>query len=151
MYDPNAAYFEHKTVMIPADEKRHRGGEDAADASDTILAVGDGVGSWALKGIDPGIFSSKMTETIVSDYLENPENDAKSHIRKGCAEAAVGSEGGSATVVAAKLHNDRYLEVSTLGDCGMIIFRPLKGDRLGYVYETKPFQHMFNAPAQCGT
>ena len=33
----------------------------------------------------------------------------------------------------------------------MSLFRPLKGDRLGFVYETFPFQHMFNAPFQCGT
>lgn len=41
------AYFEYKTVIIPANDKRHRGGEDSADANDTYLVVADGVGGWA--------------------------------------------------------------------------------------------------------
>ena len=38
------AYFVHKTVIIPHDEKKFRGGEDAAATSDTVLVCADGVG-----------------------------------------------------------------------------------------------------------
>jgi serine/threonine protein phosphatase PrpC len=41
------SYFLHKTVIIPADDKKFRGGEDAAKATDSLLVVADGVGGWA--------------------------------------------------------------------------------------------------------
>jgi hypothetical protein len=45
--EPSLFYFEHKTVIIPHDEKKFRGGEDAASTSDRLLVVADGVGGWA--------------------------------------------------------------------------------------------------------
>ena len=65
----DAAYFEHKTVIIPADDKRDKGGEDSADACDNMLVVGDGVGGWILQGIDSSIYSKKLTAAIVEDHL----------------------------------------------------------------------------------
>jgi len=149
-YNSDAAYFEHKTVIIPADLKRETGGEDSADSCDNMLVVADGVGGWSLQGIDPAIFSSKLTSSIVEDHTKNPNSDPKSHVRAGCA-AAIDHSQGSATAVAVKVKNEFYLTISTLGDCGAVIFRPLKGDRLSFLYETFPAQHMFNAPFQCGT
>jgi len=43
----NGAYFHHKTVNIPHDEKIDRAGEDAAEASESLLVLADGVGGWA--------------------------------------------------------------------------------------------------------
>ena len=63
-YKPGA-YFEFKTVIIPADEKKFRGGEDSADGTDTMLIVADGVGGWILQGIDPGYFSRELTKSAV--------------------------------------------------------------------------------------
>jgi hypothetical protein len=40
------AYFESRTILIPHDDKIHRGGEDSAHAIDTLIAVADGVGGW---------------------------------------------------------------------------------------------------------
>jgi protein phosphatase PTC7 len=60
--------FIHKTVIIPHDSKKHRGGEDAASTSDNILVVADGVGGWANKGVNPGLYSKLLTETIVQLY-----------------------------------------------------------------------------------
>jgi protein phosphatase PTC7 len=54
----------HKTVIIPADEKKFRGGEDAARASDSLLVVADGVGGWANSGVNPGIYSNDIVEGI---------------------------------------------------------------------------------------
>lgn len=41
----------------PHDEKVHKGGEDAWTASERLIAVADGVGGWADRGVDSGIFS----------------------------------------------------------------------------------------------
>ncbi len=40
------AYFESRTIIIPHDDKIHRGGEDSAHATDTMITVADGVGGW---------------------------------------------------------------------------------------------------------
>jgi hypothetical protein len=45
--EPLGAYFSHKTVIIPADDKRDRAGEDAAEATNDLLVLADGVGGWA--------------------------------------------------------------------------------------------------------
>jgi protein phosphatase PTC7 len=54
------AYFISKTIIIPHDEKKHRGGEDAAATDETILVVADGVGGWANHGVNPGIYSRAL-------------------------------------------------------------------------------------------
>jgi len=54
--------FQSKTVIIPHDDKKHRGGEDAADSCDTLLTVADGVGGWGLRGVNPGLFSMELTK-----------------------------------------------------------------------------------------
>jgi serine/threonine protein phosphatase PrpC len=59
------AYFRHKTVIIPHDSKVHRGGEDAAAGSDTVLVVADGVGGWIKQKVDPGHYSRLLTKTIL--------------------------------------------------------------------------------------
>lgn len=53
----SGAYFESKTVIIPHDDKIHRGGEDSAHVCDTLITVADGVGGWARHGVNPGLFS----------------------------------------------------------------------------------------------
>lgn len=45
---------------IPHPDKQQKGGEDAGLATDTFLAVADGVGGWAESGIDPGIYSKNL-------------------------------------------------------------------------------------------
>ena len=42
----HGAYFESRTIIIPHDDKIHRGGEDSAHATDTMITVADGVGGW---------------------------------------------------------------------------------------------------------
>jgi serine/threonine protein phosphatase PrpC len=58
------AYFSHKTVIIPADEKINRAGEDAAEASEDFLVLADGVGGWANQGIDPGFYSRHLVSQL---------------------------------------------------------------------------------------
>jgi hypothetical protein len=80
----SGAYFESRTVIIPHDEKIDRGGEDSAHACDTLITVADGVGGWANQGVNPGLFSKKLTRGIRDFHLENPglstrELTVKSH------------------------------------------------------------------------
>lgn len=64
-FDPGA-YFHSKTIIIPHDDKKYRGGEDAAAADENLLVVADGVGGWALQGIDPGLFSKSLVKNVLS-------------------------------------------------------------------------------------
>jgi protein phosphatase PTC7 len=50
--------------MIPHKDKAYKGGEDAFYISDSLLVVADGVGGWAKKGIDPGLFSKELCKLI---------------------------------------------------------------------------------------
>jgi protein phosphatase PTC7 len=70
-YSPGA-YFESATVIIPHDDKIHRGGEDSAHVCDTLITVADGVGGWANSGVDPGFFSKKLTRGIRDFHLDDP-------------------------------------------------------------------------------
>ena len=49
---------------MPHDDKVHKGGEDAFTVSKTLIAVADGVGGWARRGVDPGLFSKQLTKDI---------------------------------------------------------------------------------------
>ena len=84
-YKPGA-YFEYKTVIIPKDETKHRGGEDSADGSDSMLVVADGVGGWSELGIDPGYFSRRLTESAVENFHENHADitSAGTSLKHGC-------------------------------------------------------------------
>lgn len=67
--------------MQPHYAKRHKGGEDAACLSPSLLCVADGVGGWAESGIDPAIYSKRLCALIdglyqsQSDiYMASPRN-----------------------------------------------------------------------------
>lgn len=49
--------FAGGVACLPHDDKVHKGGEDGWAASERLIAVADGVGGWAEKGVDPGLFS----------------------------------------------------------------------------------------------
>lgn len=46
--------------VLPHMQKRHKGGEDAAVLTETVLAVADGVGGWAENGVDPANYSRRL-------------------------------------------------------------------------------------------
>ena len=122
-----------------------RGGEDSADATDSMMIVADGVSAWSLMGHDPGLFSKKLTADAIEDSQKNRNKSPVNIILDACRTAAVDNV-GSATVSAIKVRNQKYLSLANLGDSGVAIFRPVAGDRLEFVFETEPTQHMFNSP-----
>ena len=78
------SFFQSKTVIIPHDDKRFRGGEDSADSNDFILTVADGVGGWALRGVNPGDYSRDLTHTVVGMAKEDTNRTPHDLIVEAC-------------------------------------------------------------------
>ena len=55
-------------TQIPHYKKRERGGEDGCLLEEEIVAVADGVGGWARKGVDPGLFAKELCLNVWNDY-----------------------------------------------------------------------------------
>ena len=119
-YNPGS-FFQSKTVIIPHDDKRHRGGEDSASSNDHVLAVADGVGGWANKGVNPGLFSTELTNAIIGLSEEHPDQSAHQLLFMGCNHAAQLYQ-GTATVVAIRLLEGLKIERANLGDSGYPLF-----------------------------
>mmetsp|Transcript_31159 Transcript_31159/g.30611 ORF Transcript_31159/g.30611 Transcript_31159/m.30611 type:complete len:115 (+) Transcript_31159:123-467(+) len=114
--------------MIPHNDKKDRGGEDAYFASDRLMVVADGVGGWAKKGVNPAFFSRRLAALLGEKHQEEPGRDMKKALRSSCIEAS-DEHIGSSTVVLMKFDEEQGNRVQTvnLGDCGYIILRLEKG------------------------
>jgi protein phosphatase PTC7 len=158
------ARFVHKTIIIPHDDKKFRAGEDAASTIDQMLVVADGVGGWANKGVNPGLYSRKLTETIVSAFssMSPSEQDAvdlKDLVHKSN-HIAADAHLGSATCTVVRLKDAHTLETVNVGDSGYSIHRRNVNadtdanadttDSLEVVYASVPGQKGFNFPYQLG-
>lgn len=149
------ARFVHKTIIIPHDSKKFRGGEDAASTIDTMLVVADGVGGWANKGVNPGLYSRKLTETITTSFskLTSAEQDVvdlKKLVHRSN-HIAADAHLGSATCTVVRLKDANTLETLNVGDSGYSIHR--RSDQTGdlrVVYSSIPGQKGFNFPYQLG-
>ena len=135
VYAGSGAFFQSKTVIIPKDDKKHRGGEDSADSTDQVLAVADGVGGWVKKGINPGLFSAKLTRSLVEASEAGPALRPRDLIKVGCNTAAAEFQ-GSATVVALKLAEDMTIQGANLGDSGYALFHVRPDDTLEMYFRT---------------
>ena len=71
------AYFLSKTIIIPHDDKKYRGGEDAAASDDNMLIVADGVGGWERHGIDPGVYSKSLVKHVLQRKKERPTENIR--------------------------------------------------------------------------
>jgi protein phosphatase PTC7 len=169
---PRNYRFAHKTIIIPHDQKKFRGGEDAASTTSEMLVVADGVGGWANKGVNPGLYSRKLTKTITSEYLklspaEQDTINLKSLVHKSN-HAAADQHLGSATCTVVRLKDASTLETVNIGDSGYSIHRrrvekddgetengssdntELNPSDLEVVYASVPGQKGFNFPYQLG-
>lgn len=153
------ARFVHKTIIIPHDDKKFRAGEDAASTTDHMLVVADGVGGWANKGVNPGLYSRKLTETIVSAFTsmspsQQDDVDLKDLVHKSN-HIAADEHLGSATCTVVRLKDANTLETLNVGDSGYSIHRRKEEsdtdtDNLKVVYASVPGQKGFNFPYQLG-
>ena len=107
-----AAHFLSRTVLIPHDDKRKTGGEDAASTSSNALVVADGVGGWANQGVNPGNFSRELAQRIVhavdgkeSTRRSNATPSLKDLIQK-CNMETAAQHLGSATCTTLTLTDD---------------------------------------------
>jgi protein phosphatase PTC7 len=154
------AYFIHKTVIIPHDQKKHRGGEDAAAASDTVLVVADGVGGWARQNINPGLYSKLLTETIIELA---PKNQSLKDLVHEANWIAASKHLGTATCTTLKITGNSTISTLNVGDSGYSIHRVRRLARgigsdsdikekhsINLLYASKAGQKRFNYPHQLG-
>ena len=91
--------FRHGSANLPHREKRHKGGEDAYLASNDLVVVADGVGSWELDfGIDSGRFSKQLVTDIKYLFEQDPKRKMKQIIQEA---VEANEEIGTTTVLAA--------------------------------------------------
>lgn len=131
-------------AMRPHPNKVASGGEDAyIIEGDTWAGVADGVGGWALSGIDSGLYSRElMANCGLLAKLENGvPNPTKIIIKAVEKTKAV----GTCTAVLATLHK-QTLYVANLGDSGFLVVR--NGNVLA---RSTPMQRGFNFPYQIGS
>ena len=70
--------------------------------------MADGVGGWALQGVDPGFFSRKLTSSAVEELTLNPNANARDLNIAGCEKASAAFT-GSATVVSVMIENQEFI------------------------------------------
>ena len=169
----NQYRFVHKTVIIPHDDKKFRGGEDSASTSDHMLIVADGVGGWASKGINPGLYSNLLTNTILTKFnttldknihmtIDDPKLNNDNYLTELVHESneeAAAKHLGSATCTVLRLLNSNLLETLNVGDSGYSIHRRVTSSddassgldgSLEVFYASTPGQKGFNYPYQLG-
>ncbi|KAL3522295.1 hypothetical protein ACH5RR_015129 [Cinchona calisaya] len=122
-------------------------GEDAhfICEEEQTIGVADGVGGWAKKGIDSGIYARELMDNAVFLIQEKqPENGAVNP-KKVLNEAFLNTEAkGASTACIIKL-KDNFLHAVNLGDSGFLVIRD------GKIVYNSPFQQSgFNCPFQLG-
>jgi serine/threonine protein phosphatase PrpC len=150
------AYFVSKTIIIPNDEKKDRGGEDAAATSNTAIVVADGVGGWLRHNIDPGYYSRLLTETVVRLAAESKTTRPLAEIVHDANIYASRQHLGTATCTTLRITDESTVSTLNIGDSGYSIHRITpspdgdKKPRIGLLFASKPGQKQFNFPDQIG-
>ena len=147
--------FKGGVSIIPHDDKVAKGGEDALTASKTLIAVADGVGGWARRGVDPGLFSKQLTKDIQALY---DEHGSKMTLKEILVDAVkMNTNQGSSTAVLASLEEPNIMKTTNLGDSGYVIYSAARSEAdqnetvLTKVFRSEEQQYRFNFPYQCGT
>ena len=152
-------YFNFGLCMLPHQDKKHKGGEDASVANGELLCVCDGVGGWASQGIDPADFSRALAGNvgrIFAEQMKNPKLDQMINVIHKPGELldqAVSSSSpvGSSTCVIAMLDADKMkVHTANLGDSSYMWLRK-SGVDLDCLYRAKEQTMGFNFPKQVGT
>lgn len=139
-------------AVVPHPDKAHReyklppyvGGEDAYFVDDEagILGVADGVGGWASKGIDPGIFSRQLMSFAAEEAKGSTGTvDPVGMLSRAHARTTV--PGSSTAIILALGQETGELRVANLGDSGFLHLR-----RGQVLFQSPPMQHQFNYPFQ---
>ena len=152
-------YLRSEWCIVPHPEKAHRGGEDACFVSPRTLGVADGVGGWANKGVDAGIFANALmkaarrhsTPEAASEDASPPPpletlRAAHEHVK---ALKIAGSSTACILSLEAKPAGagpQQKLQAANLGDSGLVLVRA------GHIIHRSREQcHGFNFPFQLGS
>ncbi|KAL3677388.1 hypothetical protein R1sor_027336 [Riccia sorocarpa] len=130
--------------MIPHPEKAARGGEDAYFIEgNQWIGVADGVGGWALEGINAGHYARELMWHCAELARESDKkSDPKTLLVKSFSRTKAM---GSTTAVVASI-SDQTLTVVNMGDTGFLVVRD------GAVAaRSTPMQRGFNFPYQIGS
>jgi protein phosphatase PTC7 len=107
--------------------------------------VADGVGSWALKGIDAGLYSKQLCRDIKSFF----DDDTTMPLKDILVESAkINKNIGSSTCVLLKFHSklENHIQTTNLGDSGYYLFRLDYNGELEQVFRSQEQQWAFNTP-----
>jgi protein phosphatase PTC7 len=136
--------------MIPHPEKRHKGGEDAYFLSEDgqVLGVADGVGGWALSGVDSGLYSKSLMfeakKAVEAAKQAGVRPNRATDIMQKAYEHTKHVVGSSTAVIL--MVEGQTVKYSNLGDSGFMVIR---GDKVAF--RTREQTHAFNTPYQIGT
>jgi len=93
----------------------------------SAFGLADGVGGWASRGVDAGLFSRSLLRSIFLEMRRRADSMQRADLPTVAAESykAVRSEQirSSCTLLLGQLHQDT-LSVLNLGDCGIMALRP---------------------------
>jgi protein phosphatase PTC7 len=136
--------FNSAAAMIPHPNKVKTGGEDAYFIDGTRwVGVADGVGGWALSGVNAGHYAREL----MWNCAERARNVGKTSDPKSVlmyAAKRTKSQGTAATLIASLY--DQTLRVANIGDSGFVVVRDSS-----VVAKSIPMVRGFNFPYQIGT
>jgi len=146
--------------LLPHPAKAAKGGEDACFATSHAVGVADGVGGWAQRGVDAGLYSGTLMREAQSRAKDLADTCPVALLHEAY-EATQSTEDllGTTTACVVTLCDSGTIRGANLGDSGFMLFRPdpaAAGGRGGrgplqLLFRSEDQQHSFNFPFQLGT
>jgi len=131
-------------------------GEDAVFSKQVgrymYIGIADGVYDWKFKGVNPGIWSQKLLENVMS-FCSNGESEEPIELLKRAYQKNLldGIE-GSSTVCIIRIDLETGELISTnVGDSGYLIVEETKGTRPVIRYRSIEKEHHMGCPLQLGS
>ncbi|XP_062014638.1 probable protein phosphatase 2C 55 [Rosa rugosa] len=137
------------SFYLPKENELRPQGEDAhfICAEENTIGVADGVGGWANKGIDSGLYARElMMNSVMAVHNQHKTSSGVINPRKVLEEAFSNTKNiqGSSTACIVTLNKD-VLHYANVGDSGFMLFRNNK-----CLFRSSTQQHRFNCPFQLG-
>lgn len=137
------------SFYLPKENELRPQGEDAhfICAQENTIGVADGVGGWANKGIDSGIYARElMMNSVMAVHNQHRTSSGTINPRKVLDGAFSNTKNiqGSSTACVLTLNKD-VLHSANVGDSGFMLFRNKK-----FLFKSSTQQHKFNCPFQLG-
>jgi protein phosphatase PTC7 len=130
--------------MIPHPKKANRGGEDAYFISPRAVGVADGVGGWAARGVDPGIYARGLC-SYAKDYAQTTGSVDPVEILRTAYDANARDEAKGSSTACFIAIDGNSLHAANLGDSGFLVIRERE-----VVFRSPAQVHGFNFPFQLG-